>query len=121
MVRECCGKCQSYEEVKLDFKRNGRSNTSERHSYMDLLQNLDETTDFTFPVSGYKEQDSYKGGYGFAPIIESAGVAFIVYPDTTQNQNTMYQSVLLCLPVMSLPIVLAYIAGVLIWCLVSKI
>ncbi|XP_022793852.1 uncharacterized protein LOC111332704 [Stylophora pistillata] len=117
MVRECCGKCQSYGQVELDFKHDGRSNSSERNSNQDLLDNLDESTDFTFPVSGYKEQDSYKGGYGFAPVIESAGVAFIVYPEKTQNQNTMYQSLLLCLPVLGLPIITAYIAGVIIWCL----
>lgn len=107
--------------MELDFKYDGRSNSSERNSNQDLLDNLDESTDFTFPVSGYKEQDSYKGGYGFAPVIESAGVAFIVYPEKTQNENTMYQSLLLCLPVFGLLITTAYIAGVIIWCLVSKI
>jgi len=81
---------------------------------------LDELTDFTFPVYGHKDQDSYKGGFGYTPVIESAGMAFIVHPECSTTLTRMFQSLLNCLPVLILPTVTACIAGIIIWCLVSR-
>ena len=120
MVKECCGHCVEHNQTILDFGINGRKKPSTKTSSRDLLESMDELTDFTFPVYGHKDQDSYKGGYGYTPVIESAGVAFIVYPEVSTTQATMFQTMLNCLPVLILPIVTAYIAGVIIWCLVSR-
>ncbi|KAJ7378572.1 hypothetical protein OS493_022560 [Desmophyllum pertusum] len=119
MVKECCGQCAEHNQTILDFKTNGRNKSSFRNTSRELLANLDEYTDFTFPVYGHKDQDTYKGGYGYIPVIESAGVAFIVYPEFSTTQMTMFRSLIRCLPVLLLPIVTAYIAGVIIWFLVS--
>ena len=60
MVDECCGQCDSYKTV-LDFKTNGNNRPSAANSSRVLLETLDEFTDFTFPVYGHNDQDSYKG------------------------------------------------------------
>lgn len=119
MVKECCGHCDEHGETILDFKTNGRKQPSSHNSSRQLLEGVDLNTDFTFPVFGHKEQDSYKGGFGYTPVIESAGVAFIVYPEVSTTQVTLFRSMIRCLPVLVLPIVTAYIAGVIIWFLVS--
>ena len=98
---------------------NGRNNSSMVNSSRELLERLDENTDFAFPVHGEKEQQSYKGGFGYVPIVESAGVAFIVHPRTSATRQSMLSSLFLCLPVLLLPIIMAQIAGVIIWILVS--
>lgn len=120
MVKECCGDCRDPNQTVLDFGTNGRNEPSNKNSSRKLLEGMDELTDFTFPVYGHIDQDSYKGGFGYTPVIESAGVAFIVHPEVSKTQNTLFQSILNCLPVLILPIVTAYIAGVIIWCLVSR-
>ena len=120
MVKECCGGCLDPNQTVLDFGTNGRNESSKKNSSRKLLEEMDELTDFTFPVYGHKDQDSYKGGFGYTPVIESAGVAFIVHPEVSATQTTMFQTMLNCLPVLILPIVTAYIAGVIIWCLVSR-
>ena len=121
MVKECCGECYEFSETILDFTKNGEEKPSAKNTSRDLLENLDTATDFVFPVHGNTYQDSYKGGYGFVPIMESAGVAFIVYPEVSTTQTTMFESIMRCLPVLVLPIVTAYIAGVIIWILVSRL
>ena len=119
MVKECCGHCLDRNQTVLDFKTNGKNEPSTKNSSRRLLEELDESTDFTFPVYGHKDQDSYKGGFGYTPVIESAGVAFIV-PEVFTTQTTMFRALLNCLRVFIVPLVTAYIAGIIIWCLVSR-
>lgn len=64
-------------------------------------------------------QDSYKGGLGYAPFVESAGVAFVIYSDTSGVKDAMFDALLACWPVILIPLVMAYIAGVTVWILVS--
>lgn len=118
VISECCGECLDHGESKLDFTRNGNNGTAQQNSSEDLLQNINGQTDFSFPVIGYKLQDSYKGGLGYAPFVESAGVAFVVYTDTSGVKDAMFDALIACWPVVLIPLVMAYIAGVLVWLLV---
>ncbi|XP_068752749.1 uncharacterized protein [Montipora capricornis] len=116
MVDECCGSCSEFKTTVVDFKRDASNKESAKNSSHFLLNSLDTSSDFTFPIYGNSLQDSYKGGFGYVPVIESSGVAFIVYPDSTQ-QNTMFNSTIRILPVLLLPMVTAYAAAVIIWIL----
>ena len=119
VINQCCGTCLDQGESRLDFTRNGNNRIAQQNRSEDFLQNIDGQTDFSFPVIGYKLQDSYKGGLGYAPFVESAGVAFIVYSDTSGVKEAMFDALLACWPVVVLPLVMAYIAGVTVWILVS--
>ena len=118
VIEECCAYCLEHGESKLDFRRNGNNGTAQRNRSEDLLHNIDGQTDFSFPVIGHKLQDTYKGGLGYSPFVESAGVAFIVYTDTSGVKEAMFDALLACWPVIVLPLVMAYIAGVTVWILV---
>ncbi|XP_068752561.1 protein sidekick-2-like [Montipora capricornis] len=117
MVDECCGSCSEFQTTVVNFKRDGSNEESAKNSSHFLLKSLDTSSDFTFPIYGSSLQDSYKGGFGYVPVIESSGVAFIVYPEVSTQQNTMFNSIIRCLPVLLLPMVTAYAAGVIIWIL----
>lgn len=121
VISECCGECLDHGQSKLDFTRNGNNGTAQQNSSEDLLQNIDGQTDFSFPVIGYKLQDSYKGGLGYAPFVESAGIAFVVYTDNSGVKDAMFDALIACWPVVVLPVVMAYIAGVLVWLLVRTV
>ena len=122
MVQDCCGQCynNNNNNTVLDFTKNGNNEPSGTNTSRSLLESMDVSTDFTFPVYGNKFQDSYRGGYGYIPVIESAGVAFIVYPEVSTTQTTMFNSLIRCLPVLLLPIVTACVAGIIMWMLVSR-
>ena len=110
----------SSDRSELDFTRNGNNKTAQQTTVADLRQNIDLQTDFSFPVIGYKLQDTYKGGLGYAPFVESAGVAYLVYTDTTGLKDSMFSALLACWPVVAIPMIIAYIAGVFVWVLVSR-
>ena len=105
----------------LDFARNGHNHTAQQSTVEDFTQNIDGQTDFSFPVIGNKLQDSYKGGLGYAPFVESAGVAFIVYTDTSNVKEAMFSALLASWPVVAIPLIMAFIAGFLVWVLVGHL
>ena len=119
MVDECCGSCSEFQTTVVNFKRDGSNKESAKNSSHFLLKSLDTSSDFTFPISSL--QDSYKGGFGYVPVIESSGVAFIVYPEVSTQQNTMLNLMIRALSVLLLLMVTAYAAGVIIWILVSHV
>ena len=121
MVDKCCEKCSAFDRTVVDFKTDGLGKESGKNSSRFLLETLDTSTDFTFPVYGSSLQDSYKGGYGYVPVIESSGVAFITNPNVAETQSTLFASLIRCLPVWLLPVVTAFAAGIIIWILVSDV
>ena len=121
MVDECCGSCSKFQTTVVNFKRDGSNRESAKNSSHFLLKSLDTSSDFTFPIYGNSLQKSYKGGFGYVPVIELPGVAFIVYPEVSTQQNTMFNSIIRCLPLLLLPMVTSYAAGVIMWILVSHV
>ena len=103
---------------QLDFKLNGNNQTAQQTTDEHLRENIDNQTDFSFPVIGFKLQDSYKGGLGYSPFVESGGVAFVVYTDISGVTDVMFSALLACWPVVLVPFIMAYVAGVCIWMLV---
>ena len=109
----------SIDRSRLDLTLNGNNQTARQETVNDLQRNIDNQTDFSFPIIGHKLQDSYKGGLGYAPFVESSGVAFVVYTDTSSIKEAMFNALLACWPVILIPMIMAYIAGVFVWILVS--
>lgn len=86
-----------------------------------MTREIDGGTDFSFPVYGYQDQTTFKGGLGYSPLIESPGVAFIVGKDSYNFKEQMFQGVLGCWPVLAIPMVMTCIAGFMVWLLVRGI
>ena len=103
---------------RLDFRLNGNNQAAQQTTIEQFRKNIDSQTDFSFPVIGYKLQDSYKGGLGYSPFVESAGVVFIVYTDNSNVKDTMVSALFACWPIVLIPFIMAYIAGFCIWVLV---
>lgn len=52
-------------------------------------------------------------------LIESAGVAFLTFQDSSDVKHAMFVTLMACWPVVVLSLVMAYIAGLIMWLLVS--
>ena len=120
MVQRCCADCSKHGRSAVDFKMSGRNQSAQQKTGRELLENIDHVTDFTFPVHGHKDQEKYRGGYGYTPLIESSGVAFVVVRDKSKIQSAMFNSVLRSLCIFVVPLATSYVAGFIIWMLVSK-
>ena len=119
IINECCGECRAHGKSELDFSCSGNNGTSEQNRSEYLLENIDNQTDFSFPVNGYKLQNSYRGGLEYSPFVESAGVAFLTFQDSSDAKHAMFVTLEACWPVVVLSLVMAYIAGLIMWLLVS--
>ncbi|CAH3152802.1 unnamed protein product, partial [Pocillopora meandrina] len=120
VINECCGECRAHGKSELDFSRSGNNGTSEQNRSEYLLENIDNQTDFSFPVNGYKLQNSYRGGLEYSPFVESAGVAFLTFQDSSDAKHAMFVTLEACWPVVVLSLVMAYIAGLIMWLLDTK-
>lgn len=85
-------------------------------------RNIDHSTDFSFPVYGYKLQDTFRREFGYTGIVESPGIAYVINTNYgTQISTSLVNSVFESWPLLVLSAVFAYLAGFAIWAVVSCI
>ena len=118
----CCQYCLEHGTSEVDYFRDGLGNSPERDSDISVKRNLTLETDFSFPVYGYNGQSTYMRYFGYAPIVEIVGtVFFTLKPEYSLIQgNVLMASVLSIVPFVAIAVIFAYIAGVLMWALVSS-
>lgn len=85
-----------------------------------LQMSISHSSDVTFPIYGYMDQDTYKAEYGFAPIVESPGVTFIVnFSDDNEKSSLVLDALFKCWPLFAFLLILIWLSGIIIWFLVS--
>ena len=117
----CCQTCLEHGTSEIDYFHDGEGNPSLRSSDIDVKRSLSLKTDFSFPVYGFNGQTTYSKYYGFATIVEVVGTAFFTKkPDYSLTQgNALLDSVMSIVPFLAIAVIFAYIAGVILWALVS--
>ena len=116
----CCQTCLEHGTTDIDYFHDGEGRPSEKSSDIDVKRNLTLKTDYSFPVYGFFGQTAYSKYYGFAGIVEVVGtVFFTLKPSSSEQGNVLLTSVLSIVPVLAIAVVFAYIAGVIIWAVVS--
>ena len=117
----CCQNCLEHGTTDIDYFHDGEGRPSEKASDIDVKRNLTLNTDYSFPVYGFPAQSAYSKYYGYAGIVEVVGtVFFTLQPDSSLQGNILLTSVLSIMPFLAIAVVFAYIAGVIMWALVSK-
>ena len=128
MIHQTCGHCQRRQggsgvhggESTVDVHRNGRSSYSLKANELRVILNVDEHTDLSFPIVGTREQRKFLG-YPFVSVVEHPGVVLMV-KDRTFNevvQDKVILMMLTCWPLLALMLLMAVVASVLVWVLVS--
>ena len=119
----CCQNCLEHGTSEVDYFHDGLGNNPEKDSDIDVKRNLTLETDYSFPVYGYNGQATYSKYYGFASIVDIVGtVFFTLKPDYSVTQGkVLLASVMSIVPFLAIAVIFAYIAGVIMWALVSSI
>ena len=117
----CCQNCLEHGTSEVDYFHDGHGNAPVRDSDMSVKTNLSLGTDFSFPVYGFAGQTTYMKYYGYATIVEIVGsVFFTLKPDYSLTQGgVLFDAVLTIVPFLAISVLFAYIAGVILWALVS--
>ncbi|XP_048584867.1 protein sidekick-1 [Nematostella vectensis] len=116
MAVACCEKCLAFGFSRVDFEISADGIPAEKSNEKELLGNISEAVDFSFPVYGSRDQLKYKSGFMYRALVESPGFVYIVNTDSGKSPAMMLIAALLTVvPYLVLTIALAYIAGFVLW------
>ena len=117
----CCQNCLEHGTSEVIYDRDGEGNPALRDSDIDVKRKLSLSTDFSFPVYGFDGQERYSKYYGYAAVVEVVGTVFFTKkPEYGSTQGfALLEAVISIFPLLAIAVVFAYIAGVIMWALVS--
>lgn len=105
----------------MKFDQDGQGHISEKDTYPDLLESIDQATTFAFPIMGYPGTNKYNSHFGFIPAVEAPGMVVMVKKKSSDNLAlTVLKSVFGIWPILVINVLLAVIAGIVIWMLVCE-
>lgn len=122
MAVTCCHTCASHGQSLVDFNLDGNGEASEKPTDSDLREKISHQTQFSFPVPGFSEQEKYGVDFGYWPLVQTPGVAYVVNTDVgTSPSDALNNTLTSCLPAVLLVFVMSLLAGFVMWILVSCI
>ena len=119
MLSESCGVCKSHGHTSLNFKTNGKGDTAYKTTMNEVILDVNSKTAISFPVTGAMDNDKFQRYYVFVPMVESPGIAFITVRQKDGSKNRVISTLLKYLPLYLFCLMTAYVAGTIIWALVS--
>ena len=118
MTSSCCTTCS---RTVVNFDHDGQGNLSVKATYPDLVKSIDQATTFAFPIMGYPDTDKYNSHFGFIPAVETPGMVVLVKKQSADNLAlTVLKSVLGIWPMLLINVLLAVLAGIVMWMLVCN-
>ena len=121
MVRTACGICPAHGGTSIEITANGKGARSAKKGVLDVLADIDEIPQISFPIYGNKYVTNYLGDYVYINIVESPGVAFIAASKVPgQAAKDMIIAVLDTAPILLISACFVFISGFIVWLLVSK-
>ncbi|CAH3164520.1 unnamed protein product, partial [Porites evermanni] len=121
MVHTACGICPAHGDTIIEISTNGKNGLSTKEDVLEVLKDIDDVPEISFPIYGNKYITTYLGDYAYINIVESPGVAFLVAsrPPGGAAMN-MIRAVLQTVPLIVLSACMAFMAGFIVWFLDSK-
>lgn len=116
----CCETCQSHGTSYVDLNSNGFNQSAKLSNLRSLQKSIVNPTDFFFPVYGFKEQTHFAKQFGYQGIVESPGMAYIINTNSHDDMpNAILTNIAACWPAIALALVITYLAGLVVWLVVS--
>ena len=120
MVHTACGFCPAYGDTTIDTSTNGNGGPAAKKGILEVLADIDEVPQITFPIYGNPYITKYMGDKAYINLVQSPGIAFIATarPPGTAAMN-MISAVFETIPLIVMSACFAFISGFIIWYLVS--
>ena len=104
----------------MDLKLNGFNQSAELTSLRTLKSGIANPTDIFFPVYGFKDQTHFAKEFGYHGLVESPGMAYVVNTISNDDMpNAVLMNIVSCWPAITLSLAITYLAGLVIWSVVS--
>ena len=131
ILDEMCGTClnghgqtEFCHEEGCDKKRRRRRSTGnsyQKNSLQAVATNIDENVEVSFPVQGNRFMTTYGGVFPFISVVDAPGSAYFTVKNVPSTAEVVVTAALACLPMVLLMIMFSWIAGIVIWVLVSYV
>ena len=119
LVVFCCRTCLLHGTSYVDFNFNGNNSVAQKPDDISMKAAISEHTDLHFPVYGFAGMDVYNAYYRYTPLVESPGVAFLIMIGSKGPFHQIILALSDVFPLCLMYIMLALLAGIIVWCLVS--
>lgn len=121
MIHTACGICPEYGDTTIVINSNGKGKRSYKKSILQVLDDIGDVPQISFPIYGNKYITRYEGSYAYINLVESPGLAFIAVKKTPgKAARNMISAVFDCIPLVVLSGCMAFSSGFIIWVLVSR-
>ena len=122
MILSSCGICKNgHGLTSLNYLDNGKGRPAIKRTMNSVRQDVDEQTQISFPVIGLTDDDKFQKDHVFVPMVESPGIAFIAVSEKVDNTKRLFSDLSQYLPFYLFSLMMAYVAGIFVWLLVSNI
>lgn len=121
MVHFACGICPAHGDTFIETTTNGKEMPAAKKSVLEVLGDIDDVPQISFPIYGNRYIEKYLGEYAYINLVESPGVAFIAAkrPPGKAARNMM-NALSDCIPLIVLAACMVFISGFIIWILVGN-
>ena len=120
MIYTACGECPAYGSTEIDINSNGNKQPSAKESLVDVLGDIDDVPQISFPIYGNKYVTRFGGVHAYVNLVQSPGLAFVAAKRIPGAAATnMINAVFSCFPLVILSACMSFISGFIIWLLVS--
>jgi len=114
MMTQCCGNCSGgHGPSSIKWEDEPVLKTKS----MSLMKNNVGKYDLSFPIEGSKTSEYYSSTHLFVPVVDSPGYALLIKYDSSAQANVIFNSILNGWPILILTIVMAVLAGMIMWLL----
>lgn len=120
MMHTACGHCPAHGDTIIEISTNGKGERSAKKGVLEVLSDIEEVPQISFPIYGNKYITKYLGDYAYINLVESPGVAFIAATKAPGHAAlNIINAVLTTVPLMVMSASMAFISGFIIWLMVS--
>ncbi|XP_022801150.1 uncharacterized protein LOC111338870 isoform X2 [Stylophora pistillata] len=118
MIYTACGECPAYGSTEIDITSNGNKQPSAKESLVDVLGDIDDVPQISFPIYGNKYVTRFGGVHAYVNLVQSPGLAFVAAKSIPGAAATnMINAVFSCFPLVILSACMSFISGFIIWLL----
>jgi hypothetical protein len=122
MIITACGECPNgHGQSVVHLSDNGKGKPAEKQTQLDVMSDVDDVTDVSFPVPGHVSYTTFLKYYAYVSLVESPGTAYLVVrnDESTSRNNALFSTLGACWPIVLLSFGMALLAGMVIWLMVS--
>nr|XP_058971271.1 uncharacterized protein LOC131797634 [Pocillopora verrucosa] len=121
MIYSACGECPAYGFTEINLTSNGNGQRSGKESLVDVLGDIDEVPQISFPMYGNRYVTRFGGVHPYVNLVESPGLAFVAAKRTPgAAARNIVSAVFSCFPLVLLSAFMAFLSGFIIWLLDMK-